>query len=122
MTHSHVLLMTHSHVSQMRMCNVTHKYEFPSLGHIRVVPSRIPNLERKRGQYQVFGFVRAKRQRNVASKSRNLRNVWKEPCTGCGFVTFVTFLRFSDILGFAKKKKKYILCDKNLEMSQRSQV
>jgi len=27
----------------------------------RVVLSRIPNLERKRGQYQDFGFVRAKR-------------------------------------------------------------
>ena len=71
--------------------------------YLRVVPSRIPNLER--GQYEDFGFVRAKRQRNVASKSTNLRNVWKEPCTGCGFVTFVTFLRFSDILGFAKKTK-----------------
>ena len=67
---------------------------------MRVVPSRISNLERKRGQYQDYGFVR---QRNVAPKRRNLRNVWKEPCRGCGFVTFVTFLRF---LGFAKKTKK----------------
>jgi len=58
---------------------------------MRVVPSRISNLERKRGQYQDYGFVRAKRQRNVASKRRYLRNVRKEPCRGCGFVTFVTF-------------------------------
>ena len=69
----------------------------------RVVPSRISNLERKRGQYQDYWFVRAKRQRNVASKRRYLRNVWKEPCRGCGFGTF---LRFFDILGFAKKTKK----------------
>jgi len=72
---------------------------------MRVVPSRISNLERKRGQYQDYGFVRAKRQRNVASKRRYLRNVWKEPCTGCRFVTFVTFLRFFDIVGFAEKLK-----------------
>jgi len=76
------------------------------LTRIRVVPRRISNLERKRGQYQDSGFVRAKRQRNVASKRRYLRNVWKEPCRGCGFVTFVTFLRCFDILGFAKKTKK----------------
>jgi len=67
---------------------------------------QIPNLELKRGQYQDFGFVRIKRQRNVASKRRYLRDVWKEPCRGWGFVTFVTFLRFFDILGFAKKTKK----------------
>ena len=80
---------------------------------------QIPNLELKRGQYQDFGFVRTKRQRNVASKRRYLRDVWKEPCRGWGFVTFVTFLRFFDILGFAKKTiKKNIPCDKNLEMSQ----
>ena len=35
----------------------------------------ISNLERKRGQYQDYGFVRAKRQRNVASKRKYLRNV-----------------------------------------------
>jgi len=76
---------------------------------LRVVPSRISNLEGKRGQYQDYGFVRAKRQRNVVSKHQYLRNVWKEPCRGCRFVTFVTFvtfLRFFDILGFAKKTKK----------------
>jgi len=73
---------------------------------VRVVPSRISNLKGKRGQYQDYGFVRAKRQRNVASKRRYLWNVWKEPCRGCGFVTFVTFLRFFEILGFAKKTKK----------------
>jgi len=76
-----------------------HQSKF-SPASVRVVPSRIPNLERKCGQYHDFGFVRAKRQRNVASKSRNLRNVWKEPCTGCEFVTFVTFLRFFDIFRF----------------------
>ena len=73
---------------------------------LRVVPSRISNLERKRGQYQDYGFIRAKRQWNVASKRRYLRNVWKEPCRGCRFVTFVTFLCFFDILGFAKKNSK----------------
>jgi len=87
-----------------------------------VVPRRISDLERKRDQYQDYGFVRAKRQLNVASKRRYLRNVWKEPCTGCGFVTFVTFLRFSDILGFAKKTKKYLPSDKNLERSQSSKL
>ena len=71
-----------------------------------MVPSRISNLERNRGQYQDYGFVRAKRQRNVASKRRYLRHVQKEPCRGYGFVTFVTFLRFFDICGFAKKKLK----------------
>jgi len=44
---------------------------------MRVVPSRISNIERKRGQYQDYGFVRAKR--NVASKRRYLRNVEKSP-------------------------------------------
>jgi len=72
----------------------------------RVVPCRISNLDRKRGQYQDYGFVRVKRQRNVPSKRRYLRSVWKEACTGCGFVTFVTFLRFFDVLGFAKKTSK----------------
>ena len=47
-----------------------------NLGRIlKVVLSMISNLERKRGQYQDYGFVRAKQQRNVASKSRYLRNV-----------------------------------------------
>ena len=46
-----------------------------SVEHLRVVPSRISNLERQRGQYQDYGFVRAKRQRNVASKRRYLRNI-----------------------------------------------
>ena len=73
---------------------------------IRVVPSRISDLKHKSGQHQDYGFVQAKWQRNVASKRRYLRNFWKEPCRGCGFVTFVIFLRFSDILGFAKKTKK----------------
>jgi len=85
------------------MCDITHSY----VGHdsFRVILSQISRLERKRGQYQHSGFVRVKRQRNVASKRRHLRNIWKEPCRGCGFVTFVTFLHFSDILGFAQKTK-----------------
>jgi len=47
----------------------------PAKPTLRVVPSQISNLERKRGQYQDYGFVRAKRQRNVASKRKYLRNV-----------------------------------------------
>jgi len=62
--------------------------------------------QRINSQYQDYGFVRAKWQRNVASKNRFLSNVWKEPRRGCGFVTFVTFLRFFDVLGFARKNKK----------------
>ena len=80
---------------------------------LKVVPSQISNLERTRGEYQDYGFFRV----------RYLRNVWKEPCRGCGFVTFVAFLRIFDVLGFAKKSgKKYIPCDKNLEMSQSSKL
>ena len=36
---------------------------------------------------------------------------------GCVLVTFVTFLRFSGILGFSKELPKYIPSDKNREMS-----
>jgi len=71
-----------------------------------VDPSWISNLERKRGKYEDYGFVRAKRQLNVASKRRFLRSVWKEPYRGWVFVTIVTFLRISEILDFAKKSKK----------------
>ena len=45
------------------------------LKEIRVVPSRISNLERKRGQYQDYGLFRAKQQRKVALKRRYLWNV-----------------------------------------------
>ena len=61
---------------------------------LRVVPSRIPNLARNHGQYQDFGFVRAKRQRNVASKSRNFverlkRALYKmQICDICDIATF----------------------------------
>jgi len=65
---------------------------------LSVVSSQISNLERKRGQYQDSGFVRAKRQQNVASNRKYLLNVCNKPCRGCGFLTFVTFLRFVDIL------------------------
>jgi len=50
-------------------------------------------------QYRDYGFVRAKRQRNVASKRIYLRNFWKVPCRGSD-------LWLSDIVGFAKKTKK----------------
>jgi len=73
---------------------------------LRVVPSEIQNLERKRGQYQdswVFGGLF---ERNVDSKHRYLRNVWKEPCRGFGIVTFVTYLRFISHFRFCKKLEK----------------
>jgi len=58
---------------------------------VRVVPSEIQNLERQRGQYQVSWVFGGLSKRNVASKPRSLRNVWKEPYRGFGFVTCVTF-------------------------------
>ena len=64
-------------------------------------------LERKRGQHQDSGFVRAKRQRNVPSKRRYLRNVWKEPCRGYGFVTFVTF-RFTTKIPTVRQKPRNV--------------
>ena len=51
----------------------------------RVVSSKIPNLERKRGQYQM-GLSLGLSERRIAS--RYLQNVWNEPCRGFGFVTF----------------------------------
>jgi len=54
----------------------------------RVVPSVIPNLERKHSQYQDSGFVRAKRSLETLILADCLKR------TTCGFVTFVTCLRF----------------------------
>jgi len=54
----------------------------------RVVPSVIPNLERKHSQYQDSGFVRAKRSFETLIFADCLKRAT------CGFVTFVTFLRF----------------------------
>ena len=58
---------------------------------IRVVPSEIQYLERKRGQYQDSSVFGALTERNVASKPRHLWNVWEKPCRGLRFVTLVTF-------------------------------
>ena len=47
---------------------------------VRVVPSQISNLERKRSQYQDYGFVPSEIQSNAAAKRGHLRNVSKELC------------------------------------------
>jgi len=71
--------------------------------------ARFKTYNVKRGQYQDILDFGGLSERNVASKPRYLRNVWKEPCTGYGFVTFVTFYVLCHILDFAKKNYKGIV-------------
>jgi len=71
----------------------------------RVAPSKIPNLERKRGQCDASTKIVGLSKRKVASKSGYVHDLSKEPRRGCGSMTLTTFLRLTTFELLLKKKK-----------------
>ena len=64
---------------------------------LRVVPSKIPNLERKRGQYQ-DSWVCPSKTKHICGTSE------KKLCRGFGFVTCATFLHLKSHFRLCLKK------------------
>jgi len=107
---------------------------------IRVVPSEIQNLERKRGQHQDSWVFRGLSKRNTTLQDLDMCGIFSLGLwhfwlfyvfVGLGLWHFWLFYVLCDILGFAiytaahlpgrgaciaqKKPKKLVPCDKNLE-------